>query len=228
MIAFAGIVGAILLYGLMLVPAILLVERRERTTEGKRELVNEDDPVLYRIAKGEDAIGQNGLTHHVPLRPGAFRKMAVRVVLWGVEQARQKIAYSGTLGGISSIHFARWVLLEDDTVLFFSNYDGSWESYLGDFVDKASIYLSAVWSNTRWFPDTSLLVFGGAAKEEEFKRWTRTFQRENAIWFSAYPHLSVSDVQNNARLREGATGEMTEAEARAWLGRLSAAPREDA
>src|SRR5690606_32285748 len=123
-----------------------------------------------------------------------FRKTTMRLVLWFLEHARKKVAYEGRLGGISSIHFARWVFLDDDTVLFFSNYDGSWEAYLGDFVDKAHHYLSAVWSNTRWFPPTRALVFGGAAQEATFKQWTRTFQVENQIWYSAYPHLTVADV----------------------------------
>jgi hypothetical protein len=202
------------------IPLAMLAELRERRTEAPRDLVAEDDPKLDPINRREDAITQNGLTHHVPMRPGVVRSRMLRIALWFLENARQKIAYQGTLGGISSIHFARWVLLDDDTVLFFSNYDGSWEAYLGDFVDKAHFYLTAVWSNTKWFPDTRALIFGGASKESSFKRWTRTFQIENRIWYSAYKNLTVSDVLRNALVREGATGDMTEREARAWLARL--------
>ncbi|MDB4933500.1 MAG: Peroxidase [Labilithrix sp.] len=201
-------------------PFALWVESRERRSESPRELVAEDDPKLDPINRREDAITQNGLTHHVPMRPGVVRARVMRIVLWFLENARRRIAYEGTLGGISSIHFARWVMLDDDTVLFFSNYDGSWEAYLGDFVDKAHIYLTAVWSNTKWFPDTNALIFGGASKENAFKRWTRTFQIENRIWYSAYKNLTVSDVLRNALVREGASGDMTEAQARAWLARL--------
>lgn len=213
----ALLVGVLLL---VLLPVVLLVERHERETEPERELVPEDDELLARVNEREDKIGQNGLTHHVPLRPGRVRRITLRIVLWFLEQARKKVAYTGTLGDIQSIHFARWVLLDDDTVLFFSNYDGSWESYLGDFVDKAAKYLTAVWSNTKWFPDSWALVLGGAANESQFKRWARTFQVENRIWYSAYPHLSVSDVLRNALIREGTVGEMTEEQARAWLAQL--------
>jgi hypothetical protein len=217
---FYGVVFVVILLAIGFVPLALLVEWKERRTEAPRELVAEDDPRLDPINRREDAITQNGLTHHVALRPGRFRKLTFRLVLWFLENARRKMAYRGKLGGISSIHFARWVLLDDDTVLFFSNYDGSWEAYLGDFVDKAHFYLTAVWSNTKWFPDTNALVFGGAAKENVFKRWTRTFQVENRIWYSAYKSLTVSDVLRNALVREGATGEMNEEEARTWLAHL--------
>lgn len=219
-IFYAIVVAVVVPAALLLWPLVLWTEWRERQGEASRELVAEDDPRLDPINRREDAITQNGLTHHVPLRPGRFRRMALGIVLWFLEQARTKIAYEGTLGGISSIHFARWVVLDDDTVLFFSNYDGSWEAYLGDFVDKAHYYLSAVWANTKWFPATNLLVLGGAAKELEFKRWTRTFQVENRIWYSAYKNLTVGDVLRNALVREGASGEMTEKQAAAWLARL--------
>jgi hypothetical protein len=64
------------------------------------------------------------------------------------------------------------------------------------------------------------MVFGGAAKEDTFKQWVRTFQVQNQIWFSAYPHVTVSNVLDNATLREGAAGPMTEEQARAWLALL--------
>lgn len=207
--------------GLPGVLALLAVEARQRreddTPGNEPKLITEGDPRLDPIIDHEDRVTQNGLTHFVPIRPGVLRKKALSLVLWLIEQARQSIAYHGTLGGITSIHFARWVVLPDDRVLFFSNYDGSWEAYLGDFVDKASIYLSAVWSNTKWFPKSYALVLKGAAQESAFKQWTRTFQVENQIWYSAYPHLTVQNVLDNARIREGAVGTMTEEEARAWL-----------
>lgn len=200
---------------------ILITEARDRARESQPgnepRLITEGDPRLDPIIDHEDRVTQNGLTHYVPLRPGKLRKLSMSVILWTIEQARKKIAYHGTLGGITSIHFARWVMLPDDRVLFFSNYDGSWEAYLGDFVDKAHIYLSAVWSNTRWFPKTHALVLKGAAQESTFKQWTRTFQVENQIWYSAYPHLTVENVLDNAKIREGAVGTMNEEEARAWL-----------
>lgn len=185
------------------------------------DLVSDQDPAENALEEVEDLQPQNGLTHVVPLKPGSFRLAAVRFVLWFVEQAAEKVCYEGTLGGIATIHFARWSLLTDDTLVFFSNYDGSWESYLGDFIDKAHIFLTAIWTNTKWFPETSFLVVGGASNEAPFKQWTRTFQRRNQIWYSAYGNLTVTNVLNNVKIRELAGGPMNDdAEALRWLALL--------
>jgi hypothetical protein len=184
-------------------------------------LISDQDPTENALQEAEDLQPQNGLTHVVPLKPGVFRRTAVRFALWFVEQAREKVCYEGNLGGIATIHFARWSLLPDGTLVFFSNYDGSWESYLGDFIDKAHIFLTAIWTNTKWFPKTSFLVFEGASSESPFKRWTRTFQRRNQIWYSAYGNLTVTNVLNSAKIRELASGPMNDdKEALKWLALL--------
>jgi hypothetical protein len=184
-------------------------------------LKSDHDPGVDAIIDAEDASPQNGLTHVVPLKPGSFRHFALTFVLSLVEQASRRLEVNGNLGGIATIHFARWVLLDDGTLVFFSNYDGSWESYLGDFVDKAHLFLTGIWSNTKWFPKTRFLAFGGASAEAEFKQWTRTFQVRNPIWYSAYPDLTVSNVMQNARLRELAGGALeTDRDARAFLALL--------
>ena len=77
-----------------------------------------------------------------------------------------------------------------------------------------------MWSNTKWFPRTFALLLGGASKESEFKRWVRTCQVENQIWYSGYPELTVFDVLRNAKVREDAIGTMNEEQAKAWLARL--------
>ena len=45
-------------------------------------------------------------------------------------------------------------------LLFLSNYGGSWESYLEDFITKAHSGLTGIWSNTVGFPKTSNLFHG--------------------------------------------------------------------
>jgi hypothetical protein len=101
------VIAVVVVLALFVLPMSVYVEWRERHTEPPAELISEDDPKLDAIAASEDAFALNGLTHHVPLRPGRFRRIALRLVLWFLEQAASKAAYKGTLGGISSIHFAR-------------------------------------------------------------------------------------------------------------------------
>lgn len=203
------------LLGLALLPIALAVEQWERWTE--LALDKPDIDLLEEIALLEDAGTVNGLTHLVPLRTGIFRRLTTRAVLGFVEIARRFLCYKGDLTGIKSIHFARWVIVGDE-VVFFSNYDGSWESYLGDFVDKAHYWLTAAWMGSKQFPKTRFYVVGGASREYEFKEWTRRWQVKNQIWYSAYPDLSVGNVLNNELIRKGALEtDVDEGRARAWL-----------
>jgi len=154
------------------------------------------------IGLEEDRVDQNGLTHLVAMKPGWYRSFTLGVMVHLVTALSDAGSLIGRLGGIQTIHFARWVLLPDARLLFFSNYDGSWEAYLGEFVDKASMGLTMIWSNTIWYPKTRFVLFQGAKDEEAFKAWTRACQVPTQVWYSAYPTLSVGDVLRNAKVRE--------------------------
>ncbi|MDQ4086776.1 MAG: hypothetical protein M3177_01985, partial [Pseudomonadota bacterium] len=105
-------------------------------------------------------------------------------------------------------------------LIFFSNYGGSWESYLVDFITKAHSGLTAVWSNTEGFPRASNLFLEGATDGEPFKRWARRQQRPTAFWYSAYPSLTTDRIRSNAAIRQGLAAASTEDEAKAWLANL--------
>ena len=87
--------------------------------------------------------------------------------------------------------------------MFCSNFDGSWESYLGDFIDKASVGLTGIWSNTVGFPRARWLIFDGATNEALFKNWTRNHQIETQFWFSAYPMLTVRNINRSSAVCVG-------------------------
>lgn len=172
------------------------------------------------IGLEEDRVDQNGLTHLVALKPGWYRTFALGVMVHLVTALSDAGGLIGRLGGIQTIHFARWVVLPDARLLFFSNYDGSWEAYLGDFIDKASMGLTMIWTNTVWYPKTRLLLFQGAKDEEAFKAWTRACQVPTQVWYSAYPTLSVGDVLKNAKIRELLGQKLDLAEAQKLLALL--------
>lgn len=191
----AGVVGA-----LWLSPALitaLCAIRVKEVFDTQTDQVSIPDAARGLMAR-EDLQIQNQLTHLVPLKPGTLRAVSTRVVLGAIDFLAHELFTRGNLGGISSIHFARWVLVDEGTrLLFFSNYDGSWESYLGDFIDKASLGLTSVWSNTEEFPNSVFLLFKGATDEERFKAWTRAHQVPTQAWYSAYPELTVRNILNN-------------------------------
>jgi hypothetical protein len=113
------------------------------------------------------------------------------------------------------------VFLDDDRRLIFaSNYDGSLESYMDDFIDKVHWGLNAAFSNGVGYPKTSFLLRGGAADEETFKNYLRCHQIPTQVWYSAYPDLSAANIANNAAIRAGLIGPMSREETEAWLRRI--------
>jgi hypothetical protein len=170
----------------------------------------------------EDLHLQNHLCLRNVVKPGAFRMGILQLALFAIGLLHRAYFNRGRLGGIPSIHFARWVLLpERRELLFFSNYDGSFEGYLGDFIDGARIGLNSIWANTHTYPPTIGLFGGGAGNEQRFKVFARNAQHRTLAWYAAYPHLSVQNVEHNACIREGLFATMlSDAEVDAWLRRF--------
>jgi Dyp-type peroxidase family len=176
--------------------------------------------ILARENRGE----QNHLAAVSTMKPGMLRRLALRIVLWSIGVSARYYR-PGTLQGIGTIHFARWILLPGtDKLLFFSNYSGSWESYLEDFIVRGHEGLTGVWSNTEGFPKTHHLAFGGAEFGDQFKSWGRRQQNPTRFWYSAYPELTTGRVRINAAIRHGFATASTEADAARWLENFQFSP----
>lgn len=164
---------------------------------------------MREVCKDENSKGcmQNHFINLSEVKPGALRRWALWLALRVVHYAGIVYFNRGKLGGIPSIHFARWLMLDEKEfgqplLLFMTNYDASWDSYLGDFVDEASEGVSAIWSNTGGFPRTwGLILDGGSRLEKQFKAYSRQGQQRTSAWFSAYANLSVPQKLNNAKVR---------------------------
>lgn len=166
-------------------------------------------------------VTQNHLSAQSRLKPGWVRYWALRLALWAVAEITKLQSAPGFLNRIGTIHFARWYLLPGtDRLVFLSNYDGSWQSYLEDFIARLRKGLSSLWSNTRDFPRTQNLVEGGAGDGARFKRWARRQQLPTPVWHTAYPGLTTASIRTNAAIRHGLAAANTEAEAVQWLARL--------
>ena len=219
--ALAVVVGilllpAILLFLLWYVPTLRKYEHHDDVTPGPPNL-----GVDPRLFGKEDIWVQNHLTTLTNIKPGKFRLNTLKGVLWIINLLAKTVFITGQLGGIPTIHFARWLLIDNDRrLLFFSNYDGSWASYLGDFVDKANYGLTSVWSNTDNFPSTRFLFFGGAQHIEEFKAWSRYSNEYAAVWYSAYPNATVRNITEAVQISETLNGNPNEAEITEWLKKL--------
>ncbi len=177
-----------------------------------------DHDKMAQIRAREDHTYQNHLAGVSIIKGGMIRQITLRLIYWLIAVLATNVYRPGFLGAIGTIHFARWVVLPDtNRLLFFSNYGGSWESYLEDFINKANSGLTGVWSNTTGFPKTSNLIFDGASDGDRFKRWARRQQNPTWCWYSGYPHLTTAHIRTNAAIRQGLAGISTETEARDWI-----------
>jgi len=175
-----------------------------------------------RLAAHEDRWQQNQLTAVTFLGTSPLRRWLQRLVLWGIDLRAAYWNTQGLLHGVPSIHFAHWLVFDRGRrLLFVSNYDGSWASYLDDFVQHAAKPLTAIWSHCSGFPRTRLLVFGGATDGPRFKRYARAHQVAPELWYSAYPTLSVQDIQRNTEVADGLRASLVDpAELREWFAKL--------
>ncbi|MCG8313294.1 MAG: hypothetical protein MI976_08765 [Pseudomonadales bacterium] len=194
--------GLLLIVILCLTPLILLMEWFERQHPAKASPFVENNRASDLDFEEILAV-QSPMTSIVAIKPGVIRHWCLRSTLWIIQVLADYVYNKGNLGSIGTIHFARWAIINNGKhLLFLSNYDGSWESYLGDFIDRAALGLTAVWNNALGFPNAFLLIFGGAAKAEEFKRYAKRSQIATHFWYSAYPHTSMENKLNNRAVRE--------------------------
>ena len=114
------------------------------------------------------------------------------------------------LKGLSFIHFARWVVvprakfpqlesgqhrehLRYDYLLFFSNFNGTWDQYIDAFSAVLSTGLDAIWMWSEKFP--------GAVPVTPFKQYINRVQFDTDYYYSAYPLSTTNDVKAAHRVQ---------------------------
>ncbi|HXB72132.1 MAG TPA: hypothetical protein VNY05_28100 [Candidatus Acidoferrales bacterium] len=105
---------------------------------------------------------------------------------------------------LSFIHFARWVVvkrrqfprlsqkqpeeqLHYDYLLFFSNFNGTWNQYIDAFADVLSNGLNLIWRWSAKYP--------GARPVTDFKRYIALVQFDTDYYYAAYPRATANDVK---------------------------------
>lgn len=213
------------LAGLLALPLLLAtlplwIYQLRRHERSDPELCPPPSPLaLAELRRLEDHDLTNQFTAIGPVKPGLFRRSLVRVLLVLIDYGCRHIFTRGYLARVQTIHFARWVVLDRGTrVLFISNYDGSHEAYMDDFINKVAWGLNLIFSNGVGWPRTDWLIKGGARREPCFKKYQRGHQIPTQVWYKAYPGLTLADLARNRRIREGLErAEMTDPQALAWL-----------
>ena len=115
------------------------------------------------------------------------------------------------LKNLSFIHFARWVLvprrsfphldekqprenLRYDYLLFFSNFNGTWNQYIDAF--SAVLYngLDLIWRWSEKYP--------GSRPVTGFKRYIALVQFDTDYYYNAYPRATTNDVKAALRVQD--------------------------
>jgi hypothetical protein len=106
---------------------------------------------------------------------------------------------------LSFIEFARWVVLprkrfpflgngqlkEDlqyDYLLFFSNFNGTWNQYIDAFSAVLSKGLNLVWRWSEKFP--------GSVPVTPFKEYIARVQFDTDYYYTPYPHAAANDLKS--------------------------------
>ena len=206
---------------LLALPFFAVVLRIHERRDGTPPHVKQEQGRILELAALEDHLVHNPFMAVGHVKPGRFRLLTLSAVLFGLNYATRHVFNRGNLSGVKTIHFARWVFLDDKRRMFFaSNYDGSMESYMDDFIDKVAWGLNLVFSNGVGYPKTRWLVLGGAKDELVFKDFLRVNQVATRVWYSAYGNLTALNIAQNERIRAGLHRELSSDDEREWVQSL--------
>lgn len=209
-----GLVGAIF----VVAPAIVSWLRWLESEDSSQDAPPVDQRLLSEMARREDKIAHNHMGSVVLVKPGILRMALFRAGHKALHLLLRVRATDGYLASMRTIHFAHWAFVNNHSrLMFFSNFDHSWESYLDDFIEKAHGGLTLAWSSGIGFPPARFLVLDGAIHGRKFKAWARHSMAVNRFWFSAYPDLTVDQIERHVRIADGLRkATLTPGEAAAW------------
>jgi hypothetical protein len=217
LIATYGLIGLVILYALsvlllMVAHARELMDRQQFKDPAALEARAAENAKKYTREEGGNNRYQNHLASLTLVKPGVVHGIALRGTLLLINLLSRFWFNIGTLGDIPTILSARWVLIDRGRrLLFLDNYGGAWNSYLNEFIDMAAVKgLNAIWTNTYVeaegascsFPETRFYFWQGAQAERPFKAYVRESQIETIMWYSAYPSLSVVNINTSTAIRQ--------------------------
>ena len=223
---FLGLLTGALLVAAMLGIFVWMVRRQELSETPTRERATM--PKMRHLMGAEDHPGyaQNHVLAVGTLKRGWFRSFLHAFGLWGIKMVIVHAMRPGFIWSMGTIHYARWWRLPGTRrVAFYSNFDGSWESYLEDFIVRGGEGQTAAWSNWEGFPETRFLVRKGAKDSDAFKNFTRTVQRVAPFWYARFPEMSSDTIRTNGQIHVGAGLARSATEAEEWIRCFGSMPR---
>ncbi|HEY0382886.1 MAG TPA: hypothetical protein VGC72_11880 [Candidatus Elarobacter sp.] len=220
-----GVPLLLLIFSLPLGVAAAVLLLRVRMLEGTDpEYCPRPDPRHVDLLSSlEDHDVTNQFSAMGTIKPGFARRTACVSILFLLDFAVRHLYARGRLARVRTIHFARWTFVDDAKrrLLFTSNYDGSLDSYMDDFINKVAFGLNLVFSNGIGYPRSRWLVAGGAKDEQPYKNYIRRHELPTQVWYNSHPGLNATDLERNMLVRNGVETEaLSEPQAREWLALL--------
>ena len=145
------------------------------------------------------------ITHIVPFKQGGPRALngiryadRCRALLESFQKLEAE-GFTSPVRRFSGIHFARWQLIDGDTrLLFTTNFDGSWEDYIGAFVRQIPWSLGLIWTNCENYPldrKSGDRLIPGAADYTLFSRFVKRYQVPAGLFYAQHGDLTIRDVR---------------------------------
>jgi Dyp-type peroxidase family len=217
--------GRLIANAIIVVPVARMCELAEARNRGgpKTDYDPTEHGVDARTYVALDTDLQNHLCTFKTLKRSRSREFILNRVLSVTDFFCRKIYIFSRLGELSTIHFARWLVIDgegssgaqqsnqdkpsagekvsggnqrsDKRLLFTSDYDGSFTSYLSDFSELAWYGLNPIWSNTVGFPPTIWLFAHGASDLERFEEGDRKHFYPAQVFYHAYSGYPVRNIR---------------------------------
>ena len=158
---------------------------------------------LQHMSTGSPMSNINGKVYAMnvitPMKP--WKTPILRLLFWILGTFKSQQA---NLIQLKFIQFARWVIvpagafpylggtqprdkLRYDYLLFFSNFNGTWNQYIDAFSAVLASGLDAIWHWSEKFP--------GSVPVTPFKNYITSVQFDTDYYFTAYPEATLNDVE---------------------------------
>ena len=179
---------------------------------------------VAQLEEREDQHPKNAVTIVFNVKKTWIRRLSLKLILIGAEFGCRHFWNKGKLEGIPTLHYARLVRINQGRqLLFMSDFDGSLNRYLDDFLSVGKVAVLSFTSNLVGCPKTKGL-FDMDSAEVFGPRWKlmiRASQLPTAVLFHSYPNLTVKEILSNSAFREELFAENpTESQIRSWLRRI--------
>jgi hypothetical protein len=134
-----------------------------------------------------DQLIQNGMTTVTDIRPERLWRLNLALV--GTTFLSRFGYPPGTFADVGSLHFFAWAVIDDSKrLIFVSTFDGSWQNYMQDFINKLVWGLDALYANTYGYPGA------GMRNIPAFTEYIIGHQFPAQVFYSAYPNETVRNL----------------------------------